>query len=91
MGLNLHVNPELGEPHRDSFFTRFSYDVRAIIYFYLESEDLPPLALDPHCVNFLLSCRAAKQEVDDLSSRRHAPFFASFKETTGVELQIRHD
>jgi hypothetical protein len=91
MNQNLTINPESCKPHRNSIFDQFPYDIRAIIYFYLQSEDLPPLAPDPNCVNFLLSCHAAKQEVDDLSSRRHAPFFASFKESTGVEVQIRHD
>jgi hypothetical protein len=91
MGPNPRIDPESCKPHRNCFFTRLPYDIRTIIYFYLESDDLSPLAPDPHCVNFLLSCRAAKQEIDELSSRRHAPFYAFFKETTGVELQIRND
>jgi hypothetical protein len=78
-------------PHPNSFFTRLPFDIRAIIYSYLESGDLPPLAPKFQCFNFFLCCRQAKQEIEEIASIRVKYFLASFKQSTSIELYIQPD
>lgn len=63
------------------FFEILPYDVRAIIYSYLEPEEHPPSLRDfqPTTFGFLSSCKLAKFEMDDIAACRLAKFIPIFK------------
>ena len=66
-----------------SFFERLPYDVRAIIYNYMEQGNLPPITrgFQPWTSGFILSCRFAKQDLEDLASINLTKFLVDFKST----------
>ncbi|KAF2649747.1 hypothetical protein K491DRAFT_683578 [Lophiostoma macrostomum CBS 122681] len=72
------------------FFGRLCYDVRAIVYEYMN--DLPPLSPGGDYKGFILSCRLAKQEIEDVSCSRveqYLQFFrAMVKEALGCRIKV---
>lgn len=66
-----------------SFFERLPYDVRIIIYRYLEPGDLPPLTrgFQSSTSGFILSCRCAKQDMEDIAATQLIRYLANFKTT----------
>ncbi|KAF1844853.1 uncharacterized protein K460DRAFT_99666 [Cucurbitaria berberidis CBS 394.84] len=69
--------------HPVSFFERLPYDVRASIYSYIEAGDLPPITrgFQPSASGFLISCRSAKQDLEEIAARSLGKFLREFKST----------
>jgi hypothetical protein len=75
--------------HPNSFFSRLPYDIRAIIYVYLE-DDKNLLALSRYdSIGFMLSCRKAKEELNEDASRRLRYFLDEFARNTSLELKVQ--
>ncbi|KAL6707083.1 hypothetical protein ACN47E_004835 [Coniothyrium glycines] len=69
--------------NKSSIFEILPYDVRTIVYDYLEPEGLPPLAkgFQLSTSGFLLSCRHAKTDFDDIAITRVTTFLHNLKAT----------
>ncbi|OAL55318.1 hypothetical protein IQ07DRAFT_582818, partial [Pyrenochaeta sp. DS3sAY3a] len=88
------LHPIQYEAQERSFFERLPYDIRLIIYEYLEPGDFAPFTrgYQPSTSGFLLSCRQAKQDFDDIAylaslslSKHLAKFTDSFKSSTKLD------
>jgi hypothetical protein len=66
-----------------SFFNRLPYDVRAIIYHYLEPETFPPFSpgFRQTTSGFVLSCREAKQDLEEIAAMHLAKYLSEFRVT----------
>jgi hypothetical protein len=72
--------------HPSSFFMRLPYDIRVIVYTYLEPTALPPLSPTFSNPGFYLSCRQAQQELEDIAQLRLTKYLAHFNSTTETNL-----
>lgn len=79
------------QSHQSSFFNQLPYVIRAIIYENLEPDHLPPLAPRFKNLGFLLSCRQAKQELEEVAYERLGRFLRDFKRTTAIQAEIQHE
>ncbi len=63
-----------------SFFEHLPYDIRAIIYSYLEPKDLPPFTpgFQGPTSGFILSCRLAKEELEAVATVRLSKYLEDF-------------
>ncbi|KAH8731788.1 hypothetical protein GQ44DRAFT_766844 [Phaeosphaeriaceae sp. PMI808] len=77
--------------HHKSIFEYLPYDIRAIIYSYLEPNSVPPLAPKFECLGFLLSCRKAKQELEEIASDRLGAYLECFHKTKNFEARVKKD
>jgi hypothetical protein len=74
-----------------SFFTRFPFEIRAIVYSYLDLGDLPPLTpgFPSSIIGFISSCQQAKLELKEVASQQLQKYLAdfdkSFRDSTGIE------
>ncbi|KAF2826899.1 hypothetical protein CC86DRAFT_381958 [Ophiobolus disseminans] len=77
--------------HTLSFFGRLPYDIRAIVYQYLEPDQSPPFSPNDANMGFLLSCRQAKQELSELAVQTVEDLVADFNNTAprGAEINMR--
>jgi hypothetical protein len=73
------------QPHPESFFTRFPYDIRVVIYSYLEPTALPPFAPSFSNPGFYLSCHQAKQELDEIVHDCLCKYLAHIKTTMNTD------
>lgn len=77
-----------------SLFERLPYDVRISIYSYLEPGELPPFTRGflTSTSGFILSCRHAKRDLDDIAATRFVKarngFLAAFESSTGLTPHI---
>ena len=77
-----------------SIFEKLPYDVRVVIYAHLEPGDLPPLSpgYRASTAGCLLSCRAAKFDLDGIATTRLTGYYKcfgiKFAEFTGLEHRI---
>jgi hypothetical protein len=67
---------------------RLPYDVRAVMYRYLEPNALPPLAPSFNSPGFYLSCRQAQQELEELAQNGFTEFLDHWKATTSAHLNL---
>ncbi|KAF2023608.1 hypothetical protein EK21DRAFT_94767 [Setomelanomma holmii] len=72
-------------------FIRLPYELRLIIYANLFDVHLPPLAPKYSCLGFVLSCRQARYEIEELAVERLRMFIAELKVSNGVALDIKAD
>jgi hypothetical protein len=77
--------------HPLSFFTRLPYDTRAIIYSFLEPGLLPPFAPRFTSLAFVLSCRQAKQELEEIAFLGLQKFLAHFERTALYPVKLRSE
>lgn len=65
------------------FFERLPYDVRAIVYTYFEPGQPPPIApgFQQTSSGFILSCRRAKEEIEEIPRMNVANLLREFKAT----------
>jgi hypothetical protein len=73
---------------RTRCFFDLPYDIRAIIYSYLEPQNVPPLSPAFESGGFMFSCRQAKQELEEMASKALKRFIESFKRSTGIEIRL---
>lgn len=72
------------------FFTHLPYDIRVIIYNYLEPSKVPPFS--PRFNTALrLTCHQALEEIDDKPKKEIAKYITEFKAKTEVDLTITSD
>lgn len=72
-----------------SFFIRLPYDIRVIIYAYLEpTGEGPPFRPGFSSPAFRLTCRQALEEITDRPKEQLATFLADFKAKTKVDLVV---
>ncbi|KAH7413595.1 hypothetical protein DE146DRAFT_1160 [Phaeosphaeria sp. MPI-PUGE-AT-0046c] len=62
-----------------SFFTHLPYDIRVIIYDYLEPAEAPPFHPGFSTPAFRLTCHQAQEEIDDKPKQQFAKFIADFE------------
>jgi hypothetical protein len=89
-----HTGPTRQRPPESSgarssstFFSRLPYDVRMIIYSYLETGQ--PLAPRFECLGFYLSSQQSKREIEDFSRDRLRSLFATIENASGVKVAIK--
>jgi hypothetical protein len=70
-----------------AFFTYLPYDIRVIIYSYLEPSDAPPFS-PRFSTAFHLTCHQALEEINDKPKKTLAKFVSDFKVKTQVDLTI---
>jgi hypothetical protein len=80
-----HTRPTSNTP---SSFGRLPYDVRVIIYSYLENGQ--PLAPRFECLGFYLSCQQFKRDIEGFSRDRLRSLCARIKNSLSVEVDIKH-
>lgn len=73
-----------------SFFDRLPYDIRAIVYKYLEPDVIPPFSTETANVGFYLSCHQARRELNELApaSQGCKDMMANFNNTALHEARI---
>ncbi|KAH7079675.1 hypothetical protein FB567DRAFT_552078 [Paraphoma chrysanthemicola] len=72
------------------FFSRLPYDIRLIVYTHLLASNEPLIAPKYSCPEFVLCCRQAKCEIDELHSKSRRTFIADFEASTGVQIEVQH-
>ncbi|KAH7071439.1 hypothetical protein BKA63DRAFT_72879 [Paraphoma chrysanthemicola] len=77
--------------HQSSpFFTHLPYDIRHIVYTHLLASNEPLITPKHACPEFILCCRQAKREIDELYTQSHRNFIADFETSTGVQIEVQH-
>jgi len=74
-----------------SFFERLSYDIRAVIYSYLEPDQFPPFSPRFQELGFLLSCRQAKTELEEVAFLRLEAFLERFRRAAPFPMVVKSD
>jgi hypothetical protein len=70
-------------------FSHLPYDVRIIIYSYLETSQ--PLAPRFECLGFYLSCQQFKREIEEFARDRLRNLCARIENTSSVKIAIKRD
>ncbi|KAF2246105.1 hypothetical protein BU26DRAFT_553063 [Trematosphaeria pertusa] len=77
-------------PQEGPFFSHLNYDVRITTYEHID--DLPPFARQTEFAGFFLSCRQAKQELEEAATLRLTKYLnqfkAEFEQKTGFTVGI---
>lgn len=79
------------QTHPLSFFARLPYDIRAVIYGYLEPSQFPPFSHRFEEFGFLLSCHQAKAELEEIAFQRLKAFLDKLRLSIPFPLALKID
>jgi hypothetical protein len=74
-----------------SFFARLPYDIRAVIYGYLEPSLFPPVSHRFEECGFLLSCHQAKAELEEIAFQQLKAFLEKLRRSVPFPLVLKRN